>query len=108
MQCSAKVMIGGVVFHCLRTAGHTEVQHRGSGNCYGQEVVVEFADGPVRDHYPRSFHLVCEALVRRMRDGKRWSAIEEAWEALVHVKQMGDSLEKEARHIAGAPNRREE
>ena len=32
--------------------------------------------------------LVCEALVREIRDAQRWSAVVEAWEALLRVRQQ--------------------
>lgn len=40
--------------------------------------------------------LVCEALVREIRDAKRWSAVLEACEALLSVKAKADNLRREA------------
>lgn len=41
--------------------------------------------------------LVCEALVREIRDASRWSAIVEAWNALLHVRHMSKGLIEELR-----------
>ena len=38
------------------------------------------------------YQLVREALVREIRDAKRWSVVVEAWEALLSVKQQAKSL----------------
>ena len=39
--------------------------------------------------------LIREAIVREIRDAQRWSAIEEGWQALLHVKQMAKALHEE-------------
>jgi len=43
--------------------------------------------------------LICEALVREIGRAQRWSAIEEAWSALLHVRQMGENLRQEEENI---------
>ena len=44
--------------------------------------------------YP-SESLIREALVREIRDAKRWQTIEEAWEALLTVRRMADERRAE-------------
>ena len=44
--------------------------------------------------------LVREALVREIRDASRWSAVSEAWHALLHVRQMSEELIKEQKMLA--------
>ena len=39
--------------------------------------------------------LVCEALVREIRLASRWSAVVEAWKALLHVRRMAKGLIEE-------------
>lgn len=39
--------------------------------------------------------LVCEALVREMRDATRWQTIKEAWEALLAVRRMSKQMLEE-------------
>ena len=47
--------------------------------------------------------LICEALVREIRDAERWSAVVEAWEALLKVRHMARDMERELEHLgAGA------
>lgn len=36
--------------------------------------------------------LICEALVREISIANRWQAVVEAWEALVHVRQLAKSI----------------
>lgn len=36
--------------------------------------------------------LICEALVREIRDASRWSAVVEAWDALLKVRRMSKQL----------------
>lgn len=45
--------------------------------------------------------LVCEALVREIGRAGRWSAIVEAWEALLTVRHMQRQREREDAHLAG-------
>lgn len=45
----------------------------------------------------RECDLVCEALVREIRDAKRWSAVVEAWEALLAVRRQTRELENDAK-----------
>lgn len=45
--------------------------------------------------YPDSLSLICEALVREIRAARRWSTIEEAWTALLHVRQMARNMGQE-------------
>lgn len=44
------------------------------------------------DRIEREAALVAEALVREIRDAARWAAVVEAWEALLKVRRMADSL----------------
>ena len=39
--------------------------------------------------------LICEALVREISHAQRWSAIEEAWEALLHVRRFVKEMKSE-------------
>lgn len=39
--------------------------------------------------------LVQEELVRQIRNAKRWSAVVEAWEALIKVRWMANNMIKE-------------
>ena len=48
------------------------------------------------DNYPSCYTLIREALVREISDAARWSAIEEAWHALLHVRRMAKSMKEEA------------
>jgi len=41
--------------------------------------------------------LICEALVREIRDASRWSAVVEAWDALLKVRRMANSRIEELR-----------
>lgn len=50
----------------------------------------------------READLVCEALVREIGNAQRWSAVVEAWEALLHVRRMSRDMQAEADHLAGA------
>ena len=47
--------------------------------------------------------LVREALVREIRDAPRWSAVIEAWHALLSVRRKADALLKEHKVNAGSP-----
>jgi len=42
--------------------------------------------------------LVCEALVREIALAKRWSAVIEAWDALLKVRRMAKDLKSECLH----------
>lgn len=42
-------------------------------------------------------HLICEALVREIGRAARWVAIVQAWEALLHVRQMAHTMQQETR-----------
>jgi hypothetical protein len=44
---------------------------------------------------------ICEALVREIRDAKRWSAIEEACQALMTVRLMAAQMDHERNHLRG-------
>ena len=46
--------------------------------------------------------LICEALVREIRDAQRWSAVEEAWQALLNVRRMSREMAWERNHLRGA------
>lgn len=39
--------------------------------------------------------LVREALVREIHEAKRWSAVVEAWQALLKVREMANSIQNE-------------
>lgn len=43
--------------------------------------------------------LVCEALVREIGKAKRWTAVVEAWKALLKVRHMADELKSERRTL---------
>ena len=45
--------------------------------------------------------MVREALVREIRDAGRWSAVIEAWDALLKVTRMAKSLQKERDKLSG-------
>lgn len=45
--------------------------------------------------------LVCEALVNEIRLATRWKAVEEAWDALLHVRRMAKALKDEAPQSEG-------
>lgn len=49
----------------------------------------------MKDEYPESLGLIREALVKEIRDAKRWSAIVDAWSALLHVRLRAKSLQEE-------------
>ena len=43
----------------------------------------------------RKTDLICEALVREIGHAKRWSAVEEAWNALLHTRLLSKALVNE-------------
>ena len=43
--------------------------------------------------------LVKEALVRQIRDAKRWTSIKESWEALLSVERMSKGLIEERQYL---------
>ncbi len=45
--------------------------------------------------------LVCEALVREIGRADRWSAVMDAWKALLHVRRMAGGMHKEAEETVG-------
>ena len=45
--------------------------------------------------YPPNESVICEALVREISYAGRWSAVENAWRALLHVRAMAESLSQE-------------
>ena len=55
----------------------------------------------MKDYYPSFFWQTREALVREIRDAKRWSAVEEATHALLNIIRTGESMKKEAERLAG-------
>jgi hypothetical protein len=55
-----------------------------------------------RGDYPEEECLICEALVREIRDATRWSTMVEAWEALLQVRGVAKSLRKEQEHLRGS------
>ena len=46
--------------------------------------------------------LICEALVREIGKAKRWSAIIDAWQALLYVRLKAKELQKEYKKLHGA------
>jgi len=48
------------------------------------------------------YQLIREALVREIRDAKRWSAVVEAWDALLSVGRKAKNLIAEQRHLTGS------
>ena len=44
--------------------------------------------------------LICEALVREIGRATRWTAIVEAWEALMYVRLMAAAMASERDHLA--------
>lgn len=46
--------------------------------------------------------LICEALVKEIAAGGRWSAVVEAWQALLTVRRMSRDMEAEHKHLSGA------
>lgn len=51
--------------------------------------------------------LVCEALVREIGSATRWSAVREAWFALLHVRHMWKQIHGERDHSAGSNSMKE-
>lgn len=49
----------------------------------------------------READLVCEALVREINSASRWTAVVDAWQALVHVRRMAREMEAEREHLSG-------
>jgi len=49
----------------------------------------------MKDNYPNFYWQVKEQLVREIREAQRWSAIEEAALALMHVDLMGKQMKEE-------------
>ena len=47
------------------------------------------------DKIEKKESLICECLVREIIRAKRWSAVEEAWQAILKVRLMGKQLRKE-------------
>lgn len=48
------------------------------------------------ENYPECYQQIREALVCEIRDAQRWSAIMEAWDALLHVRLMAKQMKEEA------------
>jgi len=48
--------------------------------------------------------LICEALVREMYQSRRWTAIVEAWQALMHVRQQQKNHCAEMEHLCRTPS----
>lgn len=44
--------------------------------------------------------LICEALVREIGRAQHWTAAQEAWDALLHVRRMHKDLSAEAAYLA--------
>ena len=53
----------------------------------------------MKDYYPSFYWQTKEILVKEIRDAQRWSAIEEATNALLTVQRMGKQMKKEAEHL---------
>lgn len=47
------------------------------------------------DKFEHDGNLVCEAIIREIARASRWSAVMDAWKALLHVRQMQKSLSDE-------------
>lgn len=45
---------------------------------------------------------VCEALVREIANAKRWTAVVDAWKALLNVRRMTRDMEAERAHLQGS------
>ena len=45
--------------------------------------------------------LICEAIVREIGLATRWSAIYEAWHALLHVRLMAKQMKEELNRLKG-------
>ena len=52
--------------------------------------------------------LICEALVREIGQAKRWLAVVEAWQALLHVRRMEDHRQWEMEKLRGKTSLSEE
>ena len=55
----------------------------------------------MKDEYPESLSLIREALVKEIRDATRWSAIIDAWSALLHVRLRAKRLQEERAELDG-------
>ena len=55
----------------------------------------------VMKEYPESLSLIREALVKEIRDASRWSAIVDAWMALLHVRLRAKRLQEEKASLDG-------
>ena len=51
--------------------------------------------------HPESYSLIREALVKEIRDASRWSAIVDAWSALLHVRLRAKRLQEEKAKLDG-------
>jgi hypothetical protein len=50
---------------------------------------------PRQNNFDTEYSLVREALVREIGKADRWSAVVDAWEALLHVRRMAGSMLEE-------------
>ena len=50
---------------------------------------------------PSMYHQVREELVRQISEASRWSAVEEAFVALLKVRHMAKQHQQEMRHLRG-------
>ena len=64
----------------------------------GQATLAGGLNGPKPDIGVQS-QLIQEALVKRIRDADRWSAVTEAWEALLKVQRMEKDMRTEREFI---------
>lgn len=45
---------------------------------------------------------ICEALVREIANATRWTAVVDAWKALLAVRRMARDMEAERAHLQGS------
>lgn len=51
------------------------------------------------EDFGRQADLVCEALCKEIASASRWSAVENAWYAILQVRRMEKSLVAEQAHL---------
>ena len=56
----------------------------------------------IRPQIENEADLIVEALVKEIARGCRWSAMVEAWQAILTVRRIAGNLEAERKHLSGA------
>ena len=66
-----------------------------------QQIVALIKDKTASKEHPESYGLIRESLVNEIRDASRWSAIVDAWMALLHVRLRAKRLQEEKAVLGG-------